>query len=62
MTTELYLIRHGESVANVEPIIGVWVPRTRSRHLISAFASSRARYSPNCDQHDRSLWLFDSSI
>src|ERR687885_1193001 len=22
MTTELYLIRHGESVANVEPIIG----------------------------------------
>lgn len=40
----------------------LWVPRILPRHLMSAFASSRARYSPNCDQHDRSLWLFDSPI
>jgi hypothetical protein len=40
----------------------VWVPRTQPRHLISAFASRRARYSPNSDKHDRSLWFFDSSI
>jgi hypothetical protein len=40
----------------------LWVPRTLPRHLISAFASSRARYSPNSDKHDRSLWFFDSSI
>ena len=39
----------------------LWVPRTVSRPLISAFAASRPRgHGPQPAQHDRSLWLFDS--
>jgi hypothetical protein len=39
----------------------LWVPRTVSRPLISAFAASRPRSnSSQAAQHDRSPWHFDS--
>ena len=47
--------------AQPDEIVGavVRVPRILSRHLISAFGTSRRR-QPEPDQHDRSLWFFDS--
>jgi hypothetical protein len=40
---------------------GVWVPRTVSRLLTSAFVVAQARRPPAiADQHDRSLWPSDS--
>src|SRR5688500_15243995 len=39
---------------------GLWVPRTVSRPLISAFAASRPRqHGLPAAEHDRSPWLFD---
>jgi len=39
----------------------VWVPRTVSRILTSAFAVAQVRRPPAiADQHDRSLWPSDS--
>ena len=40
---------------------GLWVPRTVSRPLISAFAASRPHHhGPEAAQHDRPLWPSDS--
>ena len=48
-------------VLGIAPVVIVWVPRTVSRPLISAFAASRPRsHSSRAAQHDRSPWLSDS--
>jgi hypothetical protein len=42
-------------------VIRVWVPRTVSRPLISAFAASQPRsHGSEAAQQDRSPWPFDS--
>ena len=41
----------------------LWVPRTVSWRLISAFSDSQPRgHRPHLAQHDRPLWPFDSPI
>jgi putative transposase len=41
----------------------LWVPRTVSRPLVSAFAAGRPRgHGPQPAQHDRPLWPSDSPI
>ena len=46
---------------NTKPGAFLWVPRTVSRPLISAFAASRPRsHGSQAAQQDRTLWPFDS--
>jgi hypothetical protein len=63
---ELARIRTHEKIANAEPIMltliwYVWVPRTVSQPLISAFAAGDLKgHGPQPAQHDRPLWPSDS--
>ena len=46
----------------VGPTAGLWVPRTLTQSLISAFTAGRPRRPPSRgSQHDRPLWPSDSS-
>ena len=54
-----YFVR--SPVAGGQLVQALWVPRTVSRPLISAFAASRPRsHSSHATRHARSPWLFDS--
>ena len=57
-------LRLGTAAADPRPCHGgqsLWVPRTVSHLLTSAFVVGQARRPPAiADQHDRSLWPYDS--
>ena len=50
-----------ETVENLGLGLMLWVPRTVSRSLISAFMAGRPhRHRPEAVQHDHPLWPLDS--
>jgi DNA-binding transcriptional LysR family regulator len=58
--TQLDPVAAGAGVALI-PSLGLWVPRTMSRPLISAFAASQPRsHGSQAAQQDLPPWPFDS--
>jgi hypothetical protein len=59
---ELLVLRHEVAVLRRSNPRPLWVPRTVSPSLISAFVAGRPhRHRPEAAQHDRLLWPSDSS-